>query len=169
MNIRFLEAYKRLDKLCREIYDSEKGVTSYIQDMQSKPLSQTLKINNWNSDLKKLIALRHLRNQFGHDVGAFDNISCRQSDIDWLVDFKERIINGTDPISLLRKQNNKTKNHIQKNEPNLSTYLPLNNSSELIPENKQKTYIGAIRNILIAIIILASAFVIAATGYAITG
>ncbi|MBR5473281.1 MAG: hypothetical protein IKU82_04760 [Clostridia bacterium] len=112
INNAFLEEFKKLDKLCREMYASEKGVTSYIDDMKLIPEHKVYCIVDWNSDLKKLINLRHIRNQLSHEVGTFDIDMCEPGDVVWLKEFYNRILNGTDPLSLFRvkleneKQNN---------------------------------------------------------------
>lgn len=110
MNEIFLEEYKRLDKLCREIYQSEKGITSYIDDMKSVSAHKSIYVPNWNPDLKNLIKLRHIRNQLTHEVGTLNVSMCTQSDIDWLKEFYNRILNTKDPLSLLTKQINHKRN-----------------------------------------------------------
>lgn len=99
----FLEEYKKLDKLCREMYESDKGVTSYIDDMKATPNTKSDKVRGWSSDLRTLIHLRHIRNRLSHDVGTLDANICTQEDIDALMYFHGRILNGTDPISQLTK------------------------------------------------------------------
>ena len=101
LNDDFLEAFKRLDKICREMYMNEKGVTSYINDMENTPQYESLYIANWNTDLRQLKRLRHLRNQLTHEVGTLNTDMCTQSDIDWLKSFCWRIFNRTDPLALL--------------------------------------------------------------------
>ena len=44
LNNDFMESYKHLDKICKEIFNSEKGVTTYIDTMKE--------VNS--SDLKSL-------------------------------------------------------------------------------------------------------------------
>ena len=34
LNNDFMESYKHLDKICKEIFNSEKGVTTYIDTMK---------------------------------------------------------------------------------------------------------------------------------------
>lgn len=34
LNDAFMESYKHLDKICREIFNSDKGITTYIDTMQ---------------------------------------------------------------------------------------------------------------------------------------
>lgn len=100
LNYVFFEEFKRLDKLCGEIYHSQHGVTSYIEDMKS--VSQPC-ISNWKSDLEKLIHLRHLRNHLAHTSGAFLENVCTQKDIDFVIEFYNRILSQKDPMALLYK------------------------------------------------------------------
>ena len=100
MNYRFLEAYKLLDKLCRDIYQGDKGITAYIDDMKATPYHESREISGWHSDLRQLIALRHLRNQLTHECGTLDRDMSSESDIEWLNDFYDRILHQTDPLAL---------------------------------------------------------------------
>lgn len=101
LNDTFLEEFKRLDKLCKEMYRSDKGITSYIEDMKHVSPYESRCIPNWDFDLKQLTNLRHLRNRLTHDVGTLNINMCTQSDINWLHSFYGRIFNQTDPIALL--------------------------------------------------------------------
>ena len=107
MNYRFLETYKLLDKLCRDIYQGDKGVTAYIDDMKATPQHESRAIVGWHADLCKLIALRHLRNQLTHECGTLEQDMCSESDIDWLNDFYDRILHQTDPLALRIIQDNR--------------------------------------------------------------
>jgi len=113
LNNLFLEEYKKLDKLCREMYSSEKGVTAYIDDMKSILSYESRNIPNWDVDLKKLIELRHIRNQLSHEVGTFNSAMCSQADIYWLRDFYNRIMSQDDPLSIYNhsKHNRKSKDN----------------------------------------------------------
>ncbi len=104
INYQLLEAYKLLDKICREMYRGEKGVTAYIDNMKSVPAYESRNIPNWNSDLHQLIALRHLRNRLTHECGTLEQELCTQSEIIWLNEFYSRILKQTDPIALLEKR-----------------------------------------------------------------
>lgn len=58
INIEFFDEYKRLDKLCSDMYGkSSGGVTSYINDMESVSSSDAQKILDWNSTYNKLKSL----------------------------------------------------------------------------------------------------------------
>ncbi len=103
INERFMEEYKRLDKLCREAYNTEKGVTTYIDAMKAVSAEKSRAVSGWNSDLSRLISLRHMRNQFAHDVGTVASALCNEDDIEWLKAFHARIMDTRDPLALLEK------------------------------------------------------------------
>ena len=113
LNDVFLEEFKRLDKMCRERYQSEKGVTGYISDMKRTATDKSRSIPNWNADLKELIRLRHLRNQLSHEVGTFHRSMCTQREITWLRSFNHRILKRSDPLALLRRKANTPKQRQQ--------------------------------------------------------
>ena len=102
LNIEFQEQYKRLDKLCKEMYSSNEGVSSYLQDMECTPYSEQYVINNWSAVCKQLKHYRWMRNQLAHDI-SIDSDFCEQYDIDWIKNFYESILNGTDPLTLANK------------------------------------------------------------------
>lgn len=102
----FIKKYKLLDKLCKEMYMSDKGVTSYIDDMKSVPFADSKIIVGWRDDLNKLIELRGKRNKWAHDD---DVVNFSRSDCTWIEDFHKRVLKGNDPLALLRKHQKKTK------------------------------------------------------------
>lgn len=106
LNYAFFEVFKRLDKICGEIYQSQNGVTAYIEDMKSVPVSGYRDISDWENDLKRLQQYRHIRNRLAHEEGAFDINACTQKDIDWLQIFYERILNKSDPMAVLHQKKN---------------------------------------------------------------
>lgn len=108
----FLEAYKELDKLCKEIYPDEcSGITSYINYMKNTVSEKKNFITGWDADLKQLIRLRHIRNQLSHDIGTLNSDLCSKEDANWLKQFKVRILNSSDPLSMLKKAE---KNHTKR-------------------------------------------------------
>lgn len=58
----FFEAYKRLDRLCRDILNCQNGVSEYIQQMDKTPQAQYT-VTNWEKDYKMLKHIRWVRNQ----------------------------------------------------------------------------------------------------------
>ena len=115
LNYIFFEEFKHLEKLCREIYQSNSGVSDYINDMEKVSAKDFRNIKDWERDLKQLKRLRKIRNTLAHVEGAFSQNICTQNDIDWLKEFYQRIMKQTDPIALLR-QNSKTTYPISKQQ-----------------------------------------------------
>lgn len=124
LNYIFFEEFKRLDKLCGQLYGAQNGVTHYIDNMKTVPVNNYRYISGWNSDLKELIRLRHIRNYLAHTEGAFEEENCTQKDIDWVRGFHNRILHQSDPIALLHK------NSIIRRPPDIRGY----------DSNKQKNY-----------------------------
>lgn len=104
LNLIFLEEYKQLDKLCSELYDGQPGVTSYINEMKNVNWNDARDIPNWKSDLYELKRLRHIRNHLAHTEGAFDEKLCTNDDVNWVKNFRNRILKQTDPLATLRKK-----------------------------------------------------------------
>ena len=113
LNYIFLEEYKKLDKLCKEIYNSEKGITSYIDDMRNTNYSEKIVIPCWEHDIHTLVSLRHARNKLTHEVGTSDSPICTYADIDWLKNFYHRIVNRQDPIAIIHKNRYAKKQNTQ--------------------------------------------------------
>lgn len=99
----FFEEYKKLQRLCNDIYDSNNGVTNYIDDMNAVPYDTSCMISNWMSDLKQLKRLRHIRNTLAHEEGSFNMNMCTLSDVKWIQSFYNRILNQSDPLSVLHQ------------------------------------------------------------------
>lgn len=123
LNYVFFEEFKRLDKLCGEIYNAQNGVTHYIDDMKTVPGFEYRAIPNWDSDLQQLLRLRHIRNNLAHAEDAFLEETCTQKEIDWLRDFYQRILKQSDPMALryqnAREREEKAKQMHVKNKESL--------------------------------------------------
>ena len=96
-----MEAFKQLDKICREMFQAEKGVTTYIDEMEKMQNGSGV-VPNWNSILRRLKELRHIRNQYSHDIGTSYMELCTWEDVDWLNDFYEDILHTRDPLAQYR-------------------------------------------------------------------
>lgn len=105
INFLFLEEYKRLDRLCRDMHRSDRGVTSYIDDMKTVSVMGRGSVPSWDRDLGELVRLRHIRNQLTHDMGTLDREMCSQEDVLWVKAFQKKIVEQSDPLSLLRRYN----------------------------------------------------------------
>lgn len=115
INIRFLEEYKRLDKLCREIYTADKGVTSYIEDMKNESSPYKKDIPEWHSSLKSLIDIRHKRNILTHEPDTLDMDIVSESEISFVKKFRQSILEQSDPMSKVMKIHNEKKITLQNN------------------------------------------------------
>lgn len=98
----FLQSYKRLDNLCKDVCRSDRGVSSYIEAMERIP-SGAVRVPGWKDDYYKLKHYRYIRNKIVHDVGAEEAVLCSAADIVWIDRFYNRILNRQDPLSVYRK------------------------------------------------------------------
>ncbi|HBK02072.1 MAG TPA: hypothetical protein DDY77_03480 [Clostridiales bacterium] len=103
LSLEFQEAYKRLDKLCRDCFASNEGVSEYIHLMENESLCGGRYVQFWESDYKELKHVRWVRNQLSHEVGTLQSDICTQEDLAFVVDFYQRIMSGDDPLTKLRQ------------------------------------------------------------------
>lgn len=101
----FIDSYKRLEKLCSEIYNDNHGVSSYIDEMINTPIGAR-HIPGWDEDLKQLKHYRWVRNQIVHDPGCTEENMCEYGDTQWLDNFRSRVMAANDPLALYRKARN---------------------------------------------------------------
>ena len=109
--LQFLEAYKKLDILCKQTLSSNIGISTYIVQMQTN-IQGHLTVPGWNDDFKYLKKLRRMRNCLVHEPDSYNNVHLTQNDIIWLEHFYSRIMEQTDPLSLLY-QDSIQKEHYQ--------------------------------------------------------
>lgn len=122
LNIDFFNEYKRLDKLCSDIYSKNSGgVTSYINDMEHISSLGRVNIPEWDATYSKLKSVRYVRNQMAHGEGSFEDYECNYEDVKWLRDFYEKIMNVSDPIAIYRK-NIKLKKQVQNKNVDYKNY-----------------------------------------------
>ena len=98
----FIESYKHLYKICGEMFETQYGVSAYIEEMLNNPRGSFL-VRGWENDLKQLKHYRWIRNQIVHEPDCYEENMCEAGDDEWLDDFYERIINQTDPLAMYRK------------------------------------------------------------------
>ena len=102
-SIVFQEEYKRLDQLCKDYLSSDKGVSSYIEQMEDTAYQNRRYVRSWEEDYKQLKHVRWVRNQLAHEVGTLDSDLCTEEDLEWVKEFTYRIMHGTDPFSVARQ------------------------------------------------------------------
>ena len=103
LNLEFQEEYKRLDRLCKDYLSSAEGVSEYIRQMESTPPYNRRYVFTWEDDYKQLKHVRWVRNQLAHEVGTLSSDICTEDDLDWVQSFNNRIMNGNDPFTIMRK------------------------------------------------------------------
>lgn len=159
--LNFLEAYKNLDEICKQIFFSDIGISKYIEEMENESQG-SFYVSNWENDYKKLKHMRWIRNQLVHDTDSFQQNMVTMDDIDWLKHFRSRIMNCTDPFALLnqsRKQNNKVRkvhknNKVEKIHRNSSVvYYDMDNSGENKKNSSMHLFV-----VIVFVIILLIAF-----------
>ncbi len=101
----FLQAYKSLDTLCKQILSSDRGISKYIDEMARESQGRML-VADWENDYRKLKHMRWLRNRLVHEPDSFQNNLPSIEDIKWLEMFRIRIMECTDPFSVLRQLRN---------------------------------------------------------------
>ena len=97
----FFEAYKRLDRLCSDIYGCQNGVSQYIDDLEHTSYSDRLAVPTIEQTYRELKHLRWIRNQIAHDSGQFP--FSEEQDVRSVNDFFDAILKGNDPLTRLRK------------------------------------------------------------------
>lgn len=98
--LEFLDTYKKLDELCRQLFLSDKGVSQYIDEMSSEGYGKW-RVAGWERDYKRLKNIRWIRNRLVHDRDSFESDLVNEKDIEWMRTFYQRIMECTDPFSLL--------------------------------------------------------------------
>lgn len=96
IQIEFLDEYKYVDKICREMLGAEKGVTAYIEQLDETPVTVRYWITEWSDEYRQIKHIRWLRNQIVHSTGY---VECTQSDLDWLKDFHNRLLTQQDLLA----------------------------------------------------------------------
>lgn len=96
----FFDEYKSLDRLCKDILESENGVTEYIERMEREERGKMI-VADWDRDYKKLKSMRYLRNRIAHEDGINESDVCSPSDTSWVMQFQDRIMAEEDPLTVL--------------------------------------------------------------------
>ena len=151
----FFEAYKRLDKLCSEMYSCQNGVSEYIAQMEHLTYKGQYRVSSWNNDYKQLKHVRWVRNQIAHDSGSYQ-IS-EVGDLNFVQEFYSRIFSGGDPLTLLRKAV-ESENRIQsqqKKQQKAQVQVPIVPYSYTYNKKKSHAWIGILISLgIIALILL---------------
>ena len=148
----FIEYYKHLDKICGEMFETQYGVSAYIEEMLNNPRGSFL-VRGWENDLKRLKHYRWIRNQIVHEPDCYEETMCEAGDDEWLDDFYERIINQTDPLAMYRKATRPqpVAKSAQNHEPDQLQYTDSKQPNR--PKHKSKKVVRWIVLLIIAVLI----------------
>lgn len=136
INWDFIEAYKSLDELCKQILSSDRGISEYIDEMSNERLGRMM-VACWEKDYNQLKKMRWIRNQLVHEVNSSQSNLVTIEDIEWLKTFRSRIMECTDSFSLLREARNIKRKTTVKQEKPLETYSQINEPSNSLETNFQ--------------------------------
>jgi hypothetical protein len=160
LNYIFFDEYKRLDNICSDIYgktsDNKLGVTLYLEDMDKNASKGRHKISCWVSDYIKLKRVRNIRNELAHSRNSFTTIDiCSQEDIDFICQFRARLLQQTDPIALLRQENTqyRTTTSFNQQKQSQSTY-----THETMPRNASGC-LGAVASFVFVVACIIAFFI----------
>lgn len=101
----YLDSYKRLDQLCRDMFRTKDGVTEYINQMD-RIISRINSKQDWRNFYSRLKYQRRLRNNLVHNTECSE---CTEEDIDEVEYFFELILKQEDPLACIRKQQTLTR------------------------------------------------------------
>ena len=101
----YLESYKRLDQLCRDMFRTKDGVTEYINQMD-RAISRINSKQDWRNFYSRIKYQRRLRNNLVHNTECSE---CTEEDIDEVEYFFELILKQEDPLACIRKQQTLTR------------------------------------------------------------
>ena len=130
----YLDSYKRLDQLCRDMFRSKDGVTEYINQMD-RVISRINSKQDWRDFYSRLKYQRRLRNNLVHNTGCSE---CTEEDIDEIEYFFELILKQEDPLAYIHRQQALTKKaSIETNR--YGSYHPIEQTEKSLFERRYRT------------------------------
>ena len=103
LNIALMESFGALEQLCNQIYKDHHGVSRYIEIMEELEDKGSRYVDDWYTCYRHLKQIRYKRNKLSHGEVPFDSPFVEKEDVLFARDFRESIMNTTDPLSRLRK------------------------------------------------------------------
>lgn len=103
LNVKFIDKYKQIDKICKDMFNCREGVSEYIKKMEETPYSKKQKCYYFDDFYKQLKHLRWMKNQLAHEQ-PMDSDFCTEDDIDWLDDFYSNLLSCNDPLANVYKE-----------------------------------------------------------------
>lgn len=123
-NTLLVEKFGKLEKLCNEQYGDTHGVTLYISDMEALRSSDPRTFKTCDYDCRRLKEIRDKRNKLSHGDVSFDTPYATSEDIEFVINFRERILSQTDPLAMLRRASETCVQKNKKHSDAQSGYTP---------------------------------------------
>lgn len=135
-------------KLCNQNSEIKNCVTVYIDEMFRLGISTP----DWNYKLKRLKEVRYKRNQLCHGDISFREQFATVDDVRFIFDFRNSILNQTDPITLYYKQINQYRTiPNQQSKRSYTVYL----NPRLKNQPPQRKSLGCFTAVLIVVAVIA--------------
>lgn len=101
-NYQFFEEFTQLDKTCVSVYQAEGGTLGYLAQMRSVSGSYADIVPRWTADLEQLHRYRTIYLALAQSADAFEKCLCSREDVQWLQEFRNKIMDRKDPLALLQ-------------------------------------------------------------------
>ncbi len=132
----YMNSYKQLDNLCRDC-GYINGISDYIEDMER--VYDGYMVPGWQEDYQKLKHYRWVRNQIAHANDADEDNMCTEEDTDWIEDFRQRILDQTDPLTQYHRAKTAKK---QEHTPTSASVIYQSNDHSSRPRNPKAQPVG---------------------------
>lgn len=103
IDFKFLEEYKYVDNICRDSLSTDRGVYTYISEMEMIP-GMYRTYFDWSTDYRALKRVHYLRNRLSHEPGTLDTGLVTNDDLKFITEFHNRLLRCSDPLALARKR-----------------------------------------------------------------
>ena len=158
VDLMFFNEYQAVERICKDIYGDE-SVKAYINTMENCNRPEKTQVPNWYKKLKTLKHLKWLRNQIIHPNGPYEVTG---QDIADIKSFHNELLTYQDPLTLLRKEVEKTNRKQQEQKRlEMARKQTLNNSSGYQkPKENDSTIIAILAAVSAIVVIIAIAFLL---------
>lgn len=101
-NYEFFEEFTKLNKTCVSVYQAEEGTLGYLEQMRSVSTVGADLVPHWIENLEQLHRYRTVYQALCQSPDAFEECLCTREDVDWIVEFRNKIMDRKDPMAQLQ-------------------------------------------------------------------
>lgn len=101
-NYQFFEEFTKLNMACVSVYQAEDGTLGYLEQMGSVSAVGADLVPNWVQDLEQLHRYRTVYQALSQSTDAFEECLCTKEDVQWIMEFRNKIMERKDPLALLQ-------------------------------------------------------------------